>query len=401
MGDLIFAHAALIPMIDENHYLYDGAFYIHNSKIVEVARTGVILEKYSGEVINLDGKLVTPPFLNAHHHLYQTGISKPCNGNLLSWLANTLFMEEPLLDKKTISKNALIDCKNFLKSGVGYLILQESHLFYETIIEAIKKCKIKSLIGRYCGDNTLILPDNLCESPEESVRKIIYYRQKYKNSNYVHISLSPRFLPAVTPDFLKYIKEHIQKIGPFFQIHFNESKNEIKLIKGIHHKESAEVLTHYGLLHNETILPHSIYLTERELLIIKQKKPIITTSPSTNLLLSGNVTPIAQLLAKSIPIGLGLDSYATSKSKTYFQELYALPSIIKEFTKILIPKILISSAKIAFTIFGGGILKPGSWADFVIFDVKPRNPWEYIVNHFSPENIESIILNGEIAYENK
>lgn len=400
MGDLIIAHATLIPMTDEKKYLHDGAIYISNNKIVEVARTQDILAKYSEEVINLDGKLVTPPFLNAHHHLYQTGISKPCNGNLLSWLTNTLFVEEPLLDKKMIFENALIDCKNFLKSGIGYLILQESHLFYETIIEAIKECKIKSLVGRYCGDNTLILPDDLCESPEESVKKMLYYRQKYEN-NCIHVSLSPRFLPAVTPDFLNYIKDHLHEIGPFFQIHFNESKNEIKLTKRIHHQEPAAVLTKYGLLCNETILPHSIYLTEEEFTIIVQKKPIITTSPTTNLFLSGSVTPITRFLANNIPVGLGLDSYATSKSQTYFHELYTLPSIANGFTKALIPKILASSAKIAFTIFSGGIIKPGSWADLVVFNVIPRNPWEYIINHLTPEDIESMMLNGEIVYGNK
>jgi len=352
-------------------------------------------------VIDLDGKLVTPPFLNAHHHLYQTGISKPCHGSLLSWLTNTLFVEEPLLDRKIVFENALSDCRNFLKSGVGYLILQESHLFYETIIEAIEKCKIKSLIGRYCGDNSSILPDSLCESPEKSVKKIVYYRQKYKNSDCIHVSLSPRFLPAVTPDFLNYIRDYVHEIGPFFQIHFNESKNEIKLTKRIHHKEPAIVLTNYGLLRSETLLPHSIYLTKKEFTTIVQKKPVITTSPTTNLFLSGGVTPIAQFLTNGISVGIGLDSYATTKSQTYFHELSALPFIAKESAKALIPKILVSSAKIAFSIFGGGIIKPGSSADFVVLNVKPRDPWEYIINQLTSKDVEFMMLNGEIVYGNK
>lgn len=399
MEDLILAHAALVPMTDESHYLRDGALYISNNRIVEVARTHEILPKYSGHIIDLAGKLVIPPFLNAHHHLYQTGISRPSRDNLLAWLTNTLFKEEPSLEKEEVFESALLDNKTFLKSGVGYLILQESQFFYETIIEAVKTCKIKSLIGRYCGDNTSVLPDSLCESPEESLKRLVHYRKKYQDDTCVKVSLSPRFLPAVTPAFLEYIKDHMDEVGLFLQIHFNESKDEIKLTRHIHHKEPAMVLDSHGLLKNDTILPHSIYLSDEELTILMEKKPIVTTSPTTNLTLSGEVAPIAEYLQKGIPVGLGLDSFVTSGSQTYMHELHALPGVVQESPETLIPKILTSSAKIACKIFGGGVIRAGSSADLVIFNVRPRNPWNYIINHLNPEDVESTVLDGEVVYE--
>lgn len=399
MDDLRLTHATIVPMTSEKVCLRDSTLYMSENRIMAIAKAGDTLSEYSGEVIDLEGKLVTPPFLNAHHHLYQTGITKPhSHSDLVSWLTNVLFKEEPLLDKRVVYKNALNDIKGFLKSGIGYLILQESNLFYDTVIQAVESCKIKSLVGRYCGDNTETLPDSLSESPRESLRELSHYRHKYRKNTYIKVSLSPRFLPAVTPEFLDYLKNHISEFGPFLQIHFNESRGEINLTKHIHHKDPALVLNDYGLLNGSTILPHSIYLTDEEFAILSQKKPTLTTSPTTNLSLSGAVAPVATYLASGIPVGLGLDSFATSKSQTYHQELHALAGIAKLPRETLIPRILLSSANIAYRIFGGGIIKRGSSADLAVFSVKPHNPWDYISNHLMPEDLEFMLLNGGTAY---
>ncbi|MBU7017990.1 MAG: amidohydrolase family protein [Theionarchaea archaeon] len=400
MKDLIIAHATIVPMIDGSCYLEDGALYISKGRIIAVDKTEEILKKFSGKVIELDGNLVMPPFLNAHHHLYQTGIGKAGPEDaLIDWLRCTLFCEESLLDERIVYSNAVADSESFLRSGVGYLVLQESNLFYKHILKAMEVCKIKSLVGRYCGDNDAILPEPLCESPEETLKEIRHYRRKFRHNNSIQISLSPRFLPAVTCTFLEYLKNHISEVGPFLQIHFNESKAEIRLAKQVHGKDPIRILEEYGILRSDTILPHCVYLEKEELRLILEKRPIITTSPTTNLKLSGAVAPILAYLANGLRVGLGLDSFATSDSSGYFEELYALPTITGKSPEVLIPKLLISSARLAYEIFGGGIIMPHSFADIIIFNAKPRDPWNYIVRNLNPNDIHSMVLNGEIIYE--
>ncbi len=396
-GSVGITNATIVPMDQGPHVIKDGGVAIYDGKIVRVGRSREI-ERICDRTIGIEGKLVTPPFLNAHHHTYQRLVSSPKPSmRLLAWLSDVLFREECALSKQDVYQNATRECNEFLRSGVGYLILQESNLVYDEVVRACCSSGMKAAIGRYCGDNNRVLPSCIIEHPAKAMTIINKYRQVYGKGSRLKFSIAPRFLPALTPKALATLKDMLDD-DIITQFHVNESLGELELNKEIHGLTPINLLDRVGLLHSHTILSHVIYATPSEKETLYERKPVITISPTANMQLAGDLAPISEYLKNGLLVTVGLDGFAVTRSKTYIEELHTLSHFTDIPQQVIIPRVLLSSATVAMRLFGGGQLTTGAYADILVLDVATESPWEYLSQKLNERDVFSLVLNGEVAY---
>ena len=68
---MILKNGRVITQDKDRPYIENGAIVIKGNKIVDVDTTEKILGKYSNdEVVDVDGKVIMPGFINTHHHIY-------------------------------------------------------------------------------------------------------------------------------------------------------------------------------------------------------------------------------------------------------------------------------------------------------------------------------------------
>lgn len=74
MIDFLLKNGIIVTVNKEREILYHGAVAIKGNKIVEVGESDALEAKYQdvAEVVDLDGKIVLPGFINTHNHLFQT-----------------------------------------------------------------------------------------------------------------------------------------------------------------------------------------------------------------------------------------------------------------------------------------------------------------------------------------
>ena len=68
---MILKNGRVITQDKDRPYIEDGAVVIEGNKIIAVDTTENILAKYKEEdIIDVDGKVIMPGFINTHHHIY-------------------------------------------------------------------------------------------------------------------------------------------------------------------------------------------------------------------------------------------------------------------------------------------------------------------------------------------
>lgn len=141
-----------------------------------------------------------------------------------------------------------------------------------------------------------------------------------------------------------------------------------------------------------TVLGHCIHLNTAEMDIIKATDTMVVNNPQSNMSNAVGCSPVLQMYAKGILVGLGTDAYThdmieSCKTVVGIQRHNACHPNVGwcEATDMLFK----NNPKIAGKYFGRefGVIKPGAAADVAVFDYRPFTP-------FSDANIDGHILFG-------
>ena len=88
--DLLLKNAVIVSVNPEREIFYRGAMAVDRGRIVAVGDEATVLAAHptADTVMDLDGKVVFPGFINTHNHLFQTLLKGLGDDMALSdWLA--------------------------------------------------------------------------------------------------------------------------------------------------------------------------------------------------------------------------------------------------------------------------------------------------------------------------
>ena len=155
--------------------------------------------------------------------------------------------------------------------------------------------------------------DYIEASADDSIRDthalIRHIRSLDHNSNghepLVQPILTPRFALSCSPDLLTRLKS-LAASDPTLRIQTHISENETEVVETLKRfteaKSYADLYDIYGLLRENTILAHAIYLTKDEVELIKQRGVGISHCPTSNFNLNSGIAPIGYFLDKGVKV---------------------------------------------------------------------------------------------------
>jgi guanine deaminase len=121
----------------------------------------------------------------------------------------------------------------------------------------------------------------------------------------VHPILTPRFAITCTPDLLGSLGT-IALADPSLRIqtHISENLSEVQFTKSLFPSRAsyADVYDAYGLLRENTVLAHAIYLEEDEVELISQRRAGLSHCPTSNFNLSSGIAPVGEWLERGIKV---------------------------------------------------------------------------------------------------
>src|SRR3954469_5922147 len=156
-----------------------------------------------------------------------------------------------------------------------------------------------------------------------------------------------------------------------------------------------------NLLTAATVIIHGLALSDQDLDDVQAAGAKIVWSPQSNLRLYGKTTPVAEILRRGIPVGLGAD-WLPSGSPSLFAELRIARRVLREQrvdrqAADLVRMVTSDAASIAGLGDELGTLDAGRAADILVLERHGDDPWENVVAA-DPSWIELVTIDGDLAY---
>lgn len=299
-GNFLYTPSPEQIVIRENAFLI-----VEDGKIKDICDT--LPEGYSGRPVTDYGQaLVIPAFNDLHIHAPQlinrgVGFDK----ELLPWLETYTFPVESRYSDPAFADRAYRLFLNKLwASGTmrfcAFATIHKNSAWQ--LMRLTEQAGLCAFIGKVNMDRNS--PDYLCEdtdtSLEETEELIVKSKEELKHVRYI---LTPRFVPATTEKMMKGLGKLGEKYNLPVQSHLSENRSEIEWVHSLHPgiPSYTEVYNEYGLLReNQTIMAHSIWLSDVEKDLLRSKNIMLAHCAQSNADLSSGIMP----LRKNLEMGM-------------------------------------------------------------------------------------------------
>ncbi len=386
------------PVFTGEKLLSNHAILIENGIIQKIVPVDQLNE--SCDSIDTKGRLITPGFVNAHHHFYSalaTGMSVKPSSSFIEILENLWWKLDKNLTEEQIRLSARWSIAQCAKSGVTSVFDHHaSYGFIRGSLDIIKE-EIEA-----AGLSAVLCFELSDRNGETAAISAIEENSEFTESNRVKKLFGLHAAFTISDETFKKIEN--EKTG--FHIHCAEDfadvlANDEKLI---------ERLEEFSILKPETLLVHGIHLRDSELEKIAEHGSTLVHCPDSNM--HNGVGTFDLVLATNfkVKIAAGTDGMHSNILKTYktayevSRNLNRSPEVGFEETF----KMYKNTQNLCKNFFENtpGILEEGSRADIAILDYRPQTPiatdniWGHILYGATENPVYATIADGKIIYIN-
>lgn len=295
-------------------YLPEGALVVNDfgQIVFRGTRLDALLEYAGIPEERYENAVILPGLVDTHVHLPQYEAAAIGTGELLDWLHIYIF---PLEARFANEEYAHIRSQRFfhdaLQLGTTTMsVYCSSHRRATDIaFEAAFHAGLRVCMGKTMMD--FGAPANILHSPEDNIVDSLELAKAWHGSGNGRLQyiLTPRFAGSCSRELLKKTGEVAKAEGLRIQTHLSENLSELRYIAELfpEHASYTDVYHAYGLLTEQTIMAHSIYLSPQEKALLKAHNCAIAHCPCSNRFLQSGVMALRQMLLEGFRIGLGSD----------------------------------------------------------------------------------------------
>jgi len=269
-------------------------------------------------------EMLLPGLIDTHTHAPQhPNLGVGLNFQLLEWLDRVTFPTEAGLSQKQDEP----DEQHAARLLQGYTEVVKEYLRNGTttccyfgsiqipanlaLAQAALNCGQRAFVGKVCMDCNS--PAFYCESTKDSLADTEAFcrcvKELDQGKGLVQPIVTPRFAITCSAELMSGLGQLAKDLDLSVQTHLAENEGEIAYTR-----ELFPSAPHYtgvydaaGLLTPRTILAHSIYLSDEEQELIKERGSAISHCPNSNFALSSGIMPLRKYLDRGIKVGLGTD----------------------------------------------------------------------------------------------
>lgn len=306
-GDIVYTET-----YQEFTLLEDGYVLVDDDGTV-VRCTKELPADFGFPVEDYTGKLVIPGFTDCHVHASQMPtIGIGYNTELIEWLDTLTIPQEIRLHDTDYAKHVYADfAAELMKYGITHSIIMTTiHADSASIlVDEIAKTGLKSYVGKVCEDiNTL--PDAMEATQVSIAESRRFIEENITKSDKVKPIVTPTLAMLCTRELMTALAKQAEEFHLPVQMHLSENLSEIDFtVKYFGDcRDFTETYEKAGLMTRpETMVAHSIHLSDREKQVLKEHNILVGHCPHSNLNLLSGVMKLAEYNDLGIRVGLGSD----------------------------------------------------------------------------------------------
>jgi len=411
--DLIVARGLVVTM-DATRAIYDeGAVAVVGDTIVAVGPQAEIQARYtSWQTIDAAGKLVLPGFINGHTHAPMTlfrGLHDDVT--LDDWLHKYIFPAEAKnVTEDFVRWGTRLAAAEQIRSGVT--TFADMYYFEDAVAEEAKAAGMRGVLGETWID--FPAPDNKTEA--ERVGYTEKFLKKWQGDPLIHAAVAPHSIYTCSGKTLKDASTLARKYHAPILIHVAEMKKEWDDSQKQNGATPVEYLEKIGVLGPDVLAAHCIFVDEADRKILAQRQVGCVHNPSSNMMLASGVSPVPEMRAAGVAVGLGTDGPAGSNNDLDLMEEMDLTAKLAKITK-MDPLALNAKAVVEMATIDGaralhmqkeiGSLEVDKKADLILISLDEPNAvpmydvYAQLAYALKGSDVQTVVIGGRVVMRDR
>jgi 8-oxoguanine deaminase len=330
---LLIKNAQCIATMDEDsRELKNTSILIEDGRIKWIGQNGEEPEQ-TENIIDAQGHLVVPGFVNTHHHMYQSltrAIPAVQNAELFSWLKGLYPIWQGLTPQMiyTSTQTAMAE---LLLSGCttssDHLYIYPNGVRLDDSIEAAKEIGMRFVatrgsmsVGQSAGG---LPPDSVVEKEDailKETQRLIETHHDPSFGSMINVAVAPCSPFSVSTDLMKTSAELARSFKVRLHTHLAENDHDIAYSKEKFNRTPAQYAEDLGWLGSDVWHAHCVKLDDAGIGMFAKSKTGVAHCPCSNMRLASGIAPIRKMLNAGVPIGLGVDGSASNDAAQMVNE---------------------------------------------------------------------------------
>ncbi len=409
MVDLLIGNARVLQLRDEMaSVLSDHDIAVRGNRISAIEPTGTIDASHSRMVIDADGMIAMPGFINTHAHapmVLWRGLGEDVN--LESWFNDYIWHLEANLEPEDVYWGMQLGLLEMIEAGITAVSDHYWHMDYAA--RAVEKAGTRALLGQAMfGANGIGQIDETAAFVQ---------RWHGQAGGRIRTILAPHAPYTCDDDFLRASARKAEAIGSGIHIHVAETIEQTQASLQRRGQTPIDVLRDCGILNVPTILAHALGATPGDLEILADlQQPVgIAHCPKTYAKLAMGYNNLIECRALGITVGLGTDGAVSNNTLDLWEAMRLTAMGQKQVTgdaeNLTIPQALAIATADSARVYGQGDelgdLAVGKLADIILVDLSgthhlPLNSiTASLVYNARAGDVKTVICDGQIIMRDR
>ncbi len=405
---------ATIVTMNDAFEVFEGSLSIRGSRIAAV---GAVSSEPHDRVIDVDGALVLPGFIQTHVHLCQTLFRGLADDRaLMDWLRTRVWPLEAAHDTESLRISARLAAAELLTGGTTSVLTMETVHDTDVVCEEAARSGLRATIGKCLMDaDDPDVPPRLHEPTAAALDEALALHTRWHGQadGRIRVALAPRFALSCTQDLLESVASISSRDGLLVHTHASESQGEIALVRERTGLDNVPYLAATGLLSPRLCAAHCVWVDDHAQSLLAESDVKVLHCPGSNLKLGSGVSPVVELRRRGITVSLGADGAACNNRLDMFAEM-RLAALLQ--AARLGPGHLTARDAVWMATRAGaqtlglddeiGSLEPGKRADVIVVgrggshQLPRHDPYSTLVYASQPGDVRFTLVDGHLRVDN-
>lgn len=406
--DLIIAGDYIVTMDAAETIIEAGAVVVDEGRIIAVGPAAEMEGRYRPvELLGGTNRIVMPGLINGHTHAAMSllrGIAD--DYALMDWLNNYIFPAEvAFVDEEFVRIGTELACWEMIRGGTTMFV--DMYYYPDTIAEVVESCSLRAMVTTAVLDQ--VTPD--AENAAAALADGIEYIKRWQGrSERIIPAFGPHSNYTLKPEHLAAVREAAAELGVPMSIHLSESPFEVEMTRQNYGTTTISMLEELDFFSVKTIGAHVVWPQPEEIPILVERRVGAIHNPTSNMKTAAGVSPVVDMLAAGVLVGLGTDGAASNNDLDMWEEM-RLAALLQKVER-MDPQALPAEAVLRMATSGGaeaigmgeeiGSLEVGKRADLiqVSFDDVHFVPTYDVTSHLvyvaDEQDVSTVVVEGRL-----
>src|ERR1700720_4283967 len=411
--DLLINGGTIVTMDGDRLILEDGALVVKGDVISAIGFRSDLEKKYiADQTINAKGKLVLPGFVNGHTHVPMTLLRGLRDDVTLDeWLRKYIFPAEAKnVTEEFVRWGTRLAAAEQIRGGVT--TFADMYYFEDAIAEETKAAGMRGVLGETILD--FPAPDN--KSNAAMLEYAEKFLKRWQGDALIHAAVAPHSIYTCSQKTLQDSAALARKYHAPILIHTAEMKKEWEDSQKQNGMSPVQYLDKIGVLGPDVVSAHCIFVDEADRKTLAQRRVGCVHNPSSNMMIASGVSPVAEMRAAGVAVGLGTDGPAGSNNDLDLMEEMDLAAKLAKITKMdplamnaktVVEMATIDGARALHMEKKIGSLEVGNKADLVLISLDEPNAvpmydiYAQVAYALKGSDVETVVIGGRVVMRDR